>query len=79
MAEPISIGEAPQAAPRPRLNAVGRVLSALSTGALYLAGIGLVAMSVIVLWQVFVRFVLNWNNSWTELTAILIMSWFIFL
>ena len=36
-------------------------------------------MSVIVLWQVFVRFVLNWNNSWTELTAILIMSWFIFL
>ena len=79
MAEPISIGEEPPAIAYPRLASVGRVLSALSTGALYLAGIGLVAMSVIVLWQVFVRFVLNWNNSWTELTAILIMSWFIFL
>lgn len=78
MAEPIGIGdEAPVL--RPRLARVGSFLSAVSTGALYLAGIGLVAMSVIVFWQVFVRFVLNWNNSWTELTAILIMSWFIFL
>jgi TRAP-type C4-dicarboxylate transport system permease small subunit len=76
---PISIGEAPEAMARPRLARLGRALSALSTGALYLAGAGLVAMSVIVLWQVFVRFVLNWNNSWTELTAIMIMSWFIFL
>ena len=79
MAEPISIGEAPAAAARSRLAGLGRVLSALSTGSLYVAGAGLVVMSVIVLWQVFVRFVLNWNNSWTELTAILIMSWFIFL
>jgi len=77
-AEPIRTGE--QVAPPPSWVAgAARLLSALSTGALYLAGIGLVAMSVIVLWQVFVRFVLNWNNSWTELTAILIMSWFIFL
>ena len=77
VAEPISIGDAPPAvAP---LAAVGKVLSALSNGALYLAGIGLVAMSIIVLWQVIVRFILNWNNSWTELTAIMIMSWFIFL
>ena len=36
-------------------------------------------MSVIVMWQVILRYVLNWGNSWTELTAILIMSWFIFL
>ena len=43
------------------------------------AGAGLVAMSVIVLWQVFVRFVLNWGQAWTELTSIMIMSWFIFL
>jgi len=64
---------------QPGLYRVGRVLSVLSTGALYLAGAGLVAMSLIVFWQVFVRFVLNWNNNWTELTAILIMSWFIFL
>ncbi|MBW3611651.1 MAG: hypothetical protein KY438_08980, partial [Actinobacteria bacterium] len=71
--------EAPAAVGHPRLAALGTVLSALSTGSLYVAGIGLVAMSLIVLWQVFLRFVLNWNNSWTELTAILIMSWFIFL
>jgi TRAP-type C4-dicarboxylate transport system permease small subunit len=80
VSEPISIGEAPAATAAPsRLAPLGRVLSALSTGSLYVAGAGLVVMSLIVLWQVFVRFVLNWNNSWTELTAILIMSWFIFL
>lgn len=78
MGEPISTGEAPPE-PRRTLMRVGRALSAISNTALYLAGVGLFLMSVIVLWQVFVRFVLNWNNSWTELTAILIMSWFIFL
>lgn len=70
---------APDPAVHPRLYAVGRVLSALSTGSLYIAGIGLVAMTVIVLLQVFMRFVLNWGQAWTELTSILIMSWFIFL
>jgi TRAP-type C4-dicarboxylate transport system permease small subunit len=75
MAEPAQI----DATVHPRLARVARVTSALSKGALYVAGIGLVAMSLVVLWQVFVRFVLNWNNSWTELTAIMIMSWFIFL
>jgi TRAP-type C4-dicarboxylate transport system permease small subunit len=79
MAEPISIVDAPAEAAYPRLAKVGRLLNALSNGALYLAGAGLVAMSVIVLWQVFVRFVLNWGQAWTELTSILIMSWFIFL
>ena len=59
--------------------AVGRVLGFLSNASLYIAGTGLVAMSVVVLWQVIVRFILNWNNSWTELTAIMMMSWFIFL
>jgi len=77
--EPISLGDAPPPAAHPQLMRVGKVLSALSTGSLYLAGVGLVAMSIIVLWQVIMRFVLNWNNSWTEVTAILVMSWFIFL
>lgn len=63
----------------PRLAAIARALSKVSTGALYLAGVGLVAMTLIVGWQVFVRYVLNWSNAWTELSAILIMSWFIFL
>jgi TRAP-type C4-dicarboxylate transport system permease small subunit len=56
-----------------------RVLSRLCDVALALAGIGLVAMSAIVLWQVFVRYVLNWTNTWTEITAVMLMSWFIFL
>ncbi len=64
---------------RPALAAMARVLSALSNASLYLAGIGLIAMSVIVFWQVFMRYVLNWGNAWTELSSIMIMSWFIFL
>jgi len=79
MSEPLSIGEASAPAESRDLPRAARVLSAVSNAALYIAGIGLVVMSVIVLWQVILRFILNWNNSWTELTAILIMSWFIFL
>jgi TRAP-type C4-dicarboxylate transport system permease small subunit len=63
----------------PRQHPLVRTLGFLSTGALYLAGIGLVAMTVIVGWQVFVRYVLNWTNTWTEITAVMLMSWFIFL
>jgi TRAP-type C4-dicarboxylate transport system permease small subunit len=78
MSQPISIGDAPPPE-HPELGLAAKVLSAVSTGALYIAGVGLVVMSVIVLWQVLVRFVLGWSNNWTELTAVLIMSWFIFL
>jgi TRAP-type C4-dicarboxylate transport system permease small subunit len=79
MSDPVSTSATTPPVVHPQLARIGKVLSMLSTGALYIAGIGLVAMSVIVLWQVFVRFVLNWGNNWTELTAVLIMSWFIFL
>ncbi len=54
-------------------------LSRLNTASLYLAGIGLVAMTVIVGWQVFCRYVLNDSPSWTEPGAVMLMSWFIFL
>lgn len=64
---------------RPRLHKVGKFLSAISNGSLYLAGIGLVAMTGIVFWQVFCRYVLNWSNNWTEVSAVMLMSWFIFL
>lgn len=63
----------------PRLHGLTRFLSALSNASLYIAGVGLVAMTVIVGWQVFMRYVLNWGNAWTELSSIMIMSWFIFL
>jgi TRAP-type C4-dicarboxylate transport system permease small subunit len=79
MAEAKSIGEAHDAAERPRMNAVVRLLGRICDWALYIAGAGLVVMTCIVFWQVFVRYVLNWTNTWTELTAVLLMSWFIFL
>lgn len=56
-----------------------RVLSRLNMLALYLAGIGLIVMTVIVAWQVFCRYVLNDSPSWTEPGAVMLMSWFIFL
>ncbi|ODT82782.1 MAG: C4-dicarboxylate ABC transporter permease [Pelagibacterium sp. SCN 64-44] len=56
-----------------------RVLRAISNGALWLAGFGLVAMTIIVAYQVYMRFIVNSSPSWTEGSAIMIMSWFIFL
>jgi TRAP-type C4-dicarboxylate transport system permease small subunit len=64
---------------RNQLLRAGTVLHALSTAALWIAGIGLVAMTVIVAYQVFMRYVLNASPPWTEASSIMIMSWFIFL
>ncbi len=47
--------------------------------ALWLAGVGLVLMTVFVAWQVFCRYVLNDSPSWTEPGSVMLMSWFIFL
>lgn len=58
---------------------VARILGAANTLALWLAGSGLVLMTVIVAWQVFGRYVLNRSPSWTEPGAVMLMSWFIFL
>ena len=61
------------------LLAASRVFSAISTAALWLAGVGLVAMTSLVAYQVFMRYVINSSPSWTEAASIQIMSWFIFL
>jgi TRAP-type C4-dicarboxylate transport system permease small subunit len=61
------------------LLALSRLMAALSNLALWLAGTGLVAMTVIVAYQVFMRYVVNASPSWTEGGSIMIMSWFIFL
>ncbi len=63
----------------PLLGRLARTLSALSNAALCLAAAGLVLMTIIVGWQVFTRYVLNWSNAWTEPAALLLMSWFILL
>ncbi|MFN3550044.1 MAG: TRAP transporter small permease [Mesorhizobium sp.] len=62
-----------------RLAGVATLLGLLSRAALWVAGIGLVAMTAFVAWQVYCRYVLNDSPSWTEPGAVLIMSWFIFL
>lgn len=54
-------------------------LGLLARAALTAAGTGLVLMTIFIGWQVFGRYVLNNSPSWTEPTAILLMSWFIFL
>jgi TRAP-type C4-dicarboxylate transport system permease small subunit len=46
---------------------------------IWLAGLGLVAMTVLVAWQVFGRYVLNATPTWTEPSVLLLMSWFILL
>jgi TRAP-type C4-dicarboxylate transport system permease small subunit len=79
MAEAKNLRETPSVAEKPRIDGVARVLTTICNWALYIAGTGLVLMTCIVMWQVFVRFVLNWSNTWTEITAVMLMSWFIFL
>ena len=39
----------------------------------------MIAMTAMVAWQVFSRYVLNASPSWTEAASIMVMSWFIFL
>ncbi len=59
--------------------ALSRLNSWLSRISLWLAGAGLVTMTIIVFAQVFMRYVMNDSLFWVEPTAILLMSWFIFL
>lgn len=47
--------------------------------ALWVAGGGLVLMTVFVFAQVFVRYVLNDSLQWAEPASVMIMAWFIFL
>lgn len=62
-----------------RLHGIARTLGALSNAALWIAGVGMVAMTAMVAWQVFARYVLNASPSWTEPASVMVMSWFIFL
>ena len=62
-----------------RLRRISRVLDGVAAAALYVAGAGLILMTLFVAWQVFSRYVLNASPSWTEGASILAMSWFIFL
>ncbi|MBF9035827.1 TRAP transporter small permease subunit [Rhodobacterales bacterium HKCCE2091] len=59
-----------------RISAVIGVISRIS---LWLSGAGLVAMTVLIAWQVWGRYVMNDTPTWTEITSVLLMGWFILL
>ena len=61
------------------LDTYSRALRGLALVTLWFAGAGLVAMTVLVAWQVFGRYVLNATPTWTEPAVLLLMSWFILL
>ena len=43
-----------------------------------IGAVGLIAMTAVIGWQVFGRFVLNSSPSWTEQTALVLMIWYVF-
>ncbi len=81
--DPLCKGELPpdfdEACMSNNLIPVTNFLARLSNAALWLAGGGLILMTVFVAWQVFCRYVLNDSPSWTEPGSVMLMSWFIFL
>ncbi|KAB1087210.1 TRAP transporter small permease [Neorhizobium galegae] len=59
--------------------AIKPILGGLSRLSLYISGIGMIAMTLIVGWQVFGRYILNDSPSWSEPLSLYLMSWFIML
>ncbi|MEO9599383.1 TRAP transporter small permease [Parasphingorhabdus sp.] len=51
----------------------------LSRVILWVAAAGLVAMTLIIGWQVYARYILNASPSWSEQTALLLMIWYVVL
>jgi TRAP-type C4-dicarboxylate transport system permease small subunit len=61
------------------MTAAARTTGAIATLALWVAGIGLVLMTISIAAQVFFRYVLNSSLMWTEPGSVMLMGWFIFL
>jgi TRAP-type C4-dicarboxylate transport system permease small subunit len=61
------------------LTIVAQVLRLISTAALWLAGSGLILMTVFISAQVFMRYVMNDSIVWSEPASVILMGWFIFL
>jgi TRAP-type C4-dicarboxylate transport system permease small subunit len=61
------------------MRAVRPVLGVISRLSLWIAGIGMISMTLIVGWQVFSRYILNDSPSWSEPLSLYLMSWFIML
>lgn len=60
------------------LERLKRVNAAASALLLRAGAVGLIAMTAIIGWQVFGRYVLNSSPSWAEQTALVLMIWYVF-
>jgi len=58
---------------------IARGTGLLAQAGLWVAGTGVVLMTIFIAAQVFWRYVLNDSLQWTEPAAVMIMGWFIFL
>ena len=58
---------------------LSRVMSRMSSISLYSAAAGLVAMTTIIGWQVWARYILNDTPNWSERLSLLLMNWYILL
>jgi TRAP-type C4-dicarboxylate transport system permease small subunit len=61
------------------ISAITRVSKLLSLATQTVAGLGLVAMTAIIGWQVFARYVLNAAPAWSEQAALVILVSFVLL
>ncbi|MEP3046109.1 MAG: TRAP transporter small permease [Roseibium sp.] len=58
---------------------VALLLGLIAKAALWLAGSGLVLMTIFISAQVFMRYLLNDSIVWSEPASVILMGWFIFL
>ncbi|GAB5456973.1 MAG: TRAP transporter small permease [Henriciella sp.] len=58
---------------------ISQASKALSKLSLLFASVGLCAMTLIILWQVFARYILNSSPSWSEQLSLYILVWTVML
>lgn len=59
------------------LEKIENISAAVSRALMWFASAGLVAMTVIISWQVFARYVLNQSPPWSEQASLLILNWMV--
>ena len=55
------------------------IISIVAKAALWVSGTGLVLMTALIAWQVWGRYVMNSTPTWTEVSSVMVMGWFIIL
>ena len=64
---------------RSQILKLSNAIGVIAKIALALSGTGLVLMTAMIAWQVWGRYVMNDTPTWTEVSSVLVMSWFILL